>query len=277
MDAKTDTDSPRLPRPRRGRRSGPRPRPLRRRRAAAEPGLRLFRALAARLRPHRRASIPPARQSVPGVIAVLTAQDMDGHRQYFAASAAAGPQRHQAHRHPPAGARQRPRHAYRRAGGHGGRRARARGAGRRRIRPCRIRAAHAGDRRARGARTGAPQFWPEAPNNLAVDWPGPAADPDCQCRRGRAPVRFGQARRAHRGNEPAPLRRLDGAARRHRELRCRARHLHAAHLLAERRHHAREHSRHHELAEGETARHHRRRRRRVRAEDRRPIRNTWRS
>jgi carbon-monoxide dehydrogenase large subunit len=25
---------------------------------------------------------------------------------------------------------------------------------------------------------GAPQLWPEAPNNLAVDWPGPAADPD---------------------------------------------------------------------------------------------------
>jgi len=24
---------------------------------------------------------------------------------------------------------------------------------------------------------GAPQLWPEAPNNLAVDWPGPAADP----------------------------------------------------------------------------------------------------
>jgi aerobic carbon-monoxide dehydrogenase large subunit len=25
---------------------------------------------------------------------------------------------------------------------------------------------------------GAPQIWPEAPNNLAVDWPGPAADPN---------------------------------------------------------------------------------------------------
>ncbi|MFZ3361483.1 MAG: xanthine dehydrogenase family protein molybdopterin-binding subunit [Xanthobacteraceae bacterium] len=31
---------------------------------------------------------------------------------------------------------------------------------------------------ARGALApGAPQLWPEAPNNLAVDWPGPAADP----------------------------------------------------------------------------------------------------
>ena len=26
-------------------------------------------------------------------------------------------------------------------------------------------------------KTGAPQIWPETPNNLAVDWPGPAADP----------------------------------------------------------------------------------------------------
>ena len=25
---------------------------------------------------------------------------------------------------------------------------------------------------------GAPQLWPEAPSNLAIDWPGPAADPD---------------------------------------------------------------------------------------------------
>ena len=24
---------------------------------------------------------------------------------------------------------------------------------------------------------GAPQIWPETPDNLAVDWPGPAADP----------------------------------------------------------------------------------------------------
>ena len=25
---------------------------------------------------------------------------------------------------------------------------------------------------------GAPQVWPEAPGNIAVDWPGPAANPD---------------------------------------------------------------------------------------------------
>ena len=29
---------------------------------------------------------------------------------------------------------------------------------------------------------GAPQIWPEAPGNLAVDWPGPAADPDANAR-----------------------------------------------------------------------------------------------
>ena len=29
---------------------------------------------------------------------------------------------------------------------------------------------------------GAPQVWPQAPGNLAVDWPGPAADPDANAR-----------------------------------------------------------------------------------------------
>jgi aerobic carbon-monoxide dehydrogenase large subunit len=31
-------------------------------------------------------------------------------------------------------------------------------------------------------RPGAPQLWPEAPSNIAVDWPGPAADPDANTR-----------------------------------------------------------------------------------------------
>ncbi len=31
-------------------------------------------------------------------------------------------------------------------------------------------------------REGAPQLWPQAPGNLAVDWPGPAADPDANVR-----------------------------------------------------------------------------------------------
>ena len=29
---------------------------------------------------------------------------------------------------------------------------------------------------------GAPQIWPEAPGNLAIDWPGPAADPEANAR-----------------------------------------------------------------------------------------------
>src|SRR6266571_1954556 len=31
---------------------------------------------------------------------------------------------------------------------------------------------------------GAPQLWPDAPGNLAVDWPGPAADPDANAAEG---------------------------------------------------------------------------------------------
>jgi carbon-monoxide dehydrogenase large subunit len=31
-------------------------------------------------------------------------------------------------------------------------------------------------------RPGAPQLWPQAPGNLAVDWPGPASDPDANAR-----------------------------------------------------------------------------------------------
>ena len=31
-------------------------------------------------------------------------------------------------------------------------------------------------------REGAPQVWPEAPGNIAVDWPGPAADPDANAK-----------------------------------------------------------------------------------------------
>ena len=33
-----------------------------------------------------------------------------------------------------------------------------------------------GRRRARGACAGAPQLWPEAPGNVAIDWPGPVPD-----------------------------------------------------------------------------------------------------
>lgn len=30
--------------------------------------------------------------------------------------------------------------------------------------------------------SGAPQLWPQAPGNLAIDWPGPAADPEANAR-----------------------------------------------------------------------------------------------
>ena len=32
-------------------------------------------------------------------------------------------------------------------------------------------------------RDGAPQIWPQAPGNLAVDWPGPNPDPDANAKR----------------------------------------------------------------------------------------------
>ena len=68
---------------------------------------------------------------------------------------------------------------------------------------------------------GAPQVWPEAPGNLALDWPGPAADPEANARQDRRNFRRREIRRAHRGDEPAHGGRLDGAARRHRKLRRR--------------------------------------------------------
>ncbi len=181
---------PRLPRPRRGRRSGPRPRPLCRRRARAEPGLRLFRALAACLCPYRERRYFRRNRRARRHCRIDRARH-GGHRQYFAAPAAAGQEWLKAHRHQPAGARQRPRHAYRRGGGHGRRRARDGGAGRRRIRPCRVRAAHAGDRRARRAQTGRAANLAGSAQQPRGRLAGAGRRPECQCRRGRAPVRFG--------------------------------------------------------------------------------------
>ncbi len=66
---------------------------------------------------------------------------------------------------------------------------------------------------------GAPQIWPEAREQSR----GRLARPGCrsrrQCRRGRANLCLGQICRARQRNESAALRRLDGAARRDRELR----------------------------------------------------------
>ena len=68
-------------------------------------------------------------------------------------------------------------------------------------------------------RDGAPQIWPEAPGNIAVDWPGPGEGPRCQCPGGRSHHRIRQARGAGLAGPSAHPGAVDGAARRHRELR----------------------------------------------------------
>ncbi len=67
-------------------------------------------------------------------------------------------------------------------------------------------------------REGAPQVWPQAPGNLAVDWPGPAADAEANARTVEAlfasakfVARIAVMNSAH-GDQ------FDGAARRHRKL-----------------------------------------------------------
>ena len=83
---------------------------------------------------------------------------------------------------------------------------------------------------------GAPQVHPDAPGNLAVDWPGMTDSPDNEREVDRilksAPhvARVTVRQSAHGG-------RHDGDARRHRRLRRQDRGLYAALLLAERRHH----------------------------------------
>ena len=67
-------------------------------------------------------------------------------------------------------------------------------------------------------RDGAPQIWPQAPGNLAVDWPGPHPDPDGNVK--KVDEIFASAKfTACRADEPAHDGAFDGAARRHRELR----------------------------------------------------------
>ena len=77
-----------------------------------------------------------------------------------------------------------------------------------------------------------------------------------------------RACRAHLARASAHQRRLDGAARRHRELRCGQRQLSAPRLLAGRARHARLDGRRDGHSAGENPRHHRGGRRRVRAQDR---------
>ena len=114
---------------------------------------------------------------------------------------------------------------------------------------------------------GAPQIWPEAPGNIAVDWAGPHAEPDANA--AEVDRLFASAKYVARMAEMNQ--RLVVASMEPRgataSYDARDRQLSVAHLLAGRRRHARERDGHHELAEGKDPRHHRRCRRRVRAQD----------
>ena len=70
---------------------------------------------------------------------------------------------------------------------------------------------------ARRCGEGAPQVWPEAPGNIAVDWPGLASDPEANAREVERVFASARTSRA----SPSCIKdhgRLDGAARRHRKL-----------------------------------------------------------
>ena len=113
-------------------------------------------------------------------------------------------------------------------------------AGRRRGGRGRLRAARSRSIDLREAmKPGAPQVWPEAPGNIAVDWAGLARQSRRDGGQGRRGHEVGRARGARVAGASAHQRRLDGAARRHRELRRGERQLSAARLLAGRARHAR--------------------------------------
>ena len=117
-------------------------------------------------------------------------------------------------------------------------------------------------------RAGAPQIWPQAPGNLAVDWPGPAADPDANARQVDEIFAARKIRRAHCGDnqrmvvasmEPRGATASYDAATDSYTLRVCSQ---GAGAMRDR------HGRHHERAEGAPAGPDRRRRRRFRPEDR---------
>ena len=115
---------------------------------------------------------------------------------------------------------------------------------------------------------GAPQVWPEAPGNIAVDWAGLAANPDEMAAKVDEAMKSAAHVAQGLAGAPAHQRRLDGAARRHRELRQGERQLSAARLLAGRARHARRDGGRDGHSAGENPRDHRGGRRRVRAQDR---------
>ena len=176
------------------------------------------------------AARPACSRSSPARTWTRPASAMSGATRRSPAAAA------QARHAQPAGARARPRHACRRAGRDGDRRDRACRAGRRRARRrSTTTRQQAGDRRARGG----PPDGAATVAGGARQYRGRLAGHRRRSRRqrprGRSRHRVAKhvARVALR--QPAPGGRLDGAARRHRELRSRQRPHHAAGLLAERR------------------------------------------
>ena len=73
--------------------------------------------------------------------------------------------------------------------------------------------------------SGAPQLWPEAPGNIALDWAGTHPNPDANSAEVEKHHRLRQARRARQGHAAAADPRHHGAARRDRALRRRERQL----------------------------------------------------
>ena len=188
-----------------------------------------------------------------------------------APSAAGRARRQQAGDAVPARARARTRDVCRRAGRDGDRRDRCGGAGRRRAgRPSTTsRSTPVIDVRD-AVRTGAPQLWPEAPGNIAIDWAGPHPDPRPMRARSSASSR----RRTHVArvtvHQPAADPRHHGAARRHRAATTPANDGYTLRVCSQSAGRACATTPcGHATAEGEAAGHHRGRRRRVRHEDRR--------
>ena len=60
--------------------------------------------------------------------------------------------------------------------------------------------------RAQRCEPDAPQLWPEAPGNIAVDWPGPAKDPDANAHEVDRIIASATHRRARRGDQSAARR-----------------------------------------------------------------------
>ena len=142
----------------------------------------LFRPLAARLRPHRQHRRRRG-ANAPGVIGVLTGQGFRGRRQYRPPSAGARARRQDAGHAAPAGAR--------RASASCISASRSRWWSPRPQPPRRMPPNWSSveyesltpviDAREALA-AGAPQLWPQAPGNIAVDWPGPHADAEANAR-----------------------------------------------------------------------------------------------